>query len=138
MTYTVSGLFYELITSAFVKLVTNGVAGNRLVVFIYTDASGNQTSEIPAGVAQPASGDVNYTGLLGLSSASSLLVNGSGVSVPLAPILLFPGDQFRVVTNSADAGDRFSLAQLVILRYPTGPVAVVPPATPAVATPTFV
>ena len=102
----VGGGYWSRLLSLHVRLVTDANAADRQVLVEYRDDADNRYMVSGAPVTQSASDTVDWL-FDAFQAQAEWEVDGS-VLVPLKPLLLLPGHDFRVFVANLQVGDQLS------------------------------
>lgn len=116
-----------------VNMDVQSVAGgpDRYARGTLTDAATNQVWEMASPTAMAPNQVGQFSWLVDLSAP--ILGGGNSVSMPLPPIIAFPGYTYQFLIGNAQFGDRVNTATMTAVQIPTGPQ--VPDQPALVATP---
>lgn len=102
----IGGGFWTRLLSVHVRLVTDANVANRTVLVEYRDDGDNRYMISGAPVTQAASTTTDWT--FDVFQAQAEWTIDDTVVVPLKPLLLLPGHDFRIFVDNVQATDQLS------------------------------
>lgn len=106
------------VASLVALLTASAAAGNRQVV-LQADRGGNVFFRQPASAVIAALGAVNIAAFAG-APRDGAIANTLTIPLPIAGLLLRPGDVLSVVTGALDAADQWSAIVVQAEEVPSG------------------
>ena len=116
-TFAIGGSFFVRLVSVFVRLVTDANVASREVVVSYETGESNRYGLAGINTTVTASNTADYY-FSALNPEAVATVDNSAL-VPLPPILLPPGHQFKLHVVNVQAGDQLSRIRTVWERFYT-------------------
>lgn len=111
----IGGGYWTRLLSVHVRLVTDANVANRTVLVEYRDDADRRYMLSGAPVVQTASDTIDWT--FDVFQGQAEWEIDDTVVVPLKPMLLLPGHDFRVFVDNVQAGDQLSLVRFWRERF---------------------